>query len=223
MSDVDTATGSTLKEAPTALTTLIDVKFNFKKPDPITNTKRPPVEVKIPVLTLNGLIDFLQADDPKVAANNQQFVLDLLAGEVKEAARQQISSDEKPVNTQDELDFSKLDLTYIANLPPAERVAGGISQEIWEAFGAAYLAIMPAKTGKPAENVQNAVTLLVKKLVPCKTRKDVLKTLKDQLDLFYTSINEDQQEEFKGVYEYLSKKADDYMNSDQLEQVMSNL
>lgn len=210
-------------QAQNQLVVMTKQKFGFKKADPITNIKRAPVDLMLPAPTINGLIDFLQNPDEKIAAKNQQFVLDLLFGAVIDQARQQVSDDDKPVNKQEELDMSKLDITYIANLPAAERRAGGIAKEVWDAFGTLYSKVMPGLTSKPQANVDNAVTLLVKRLIPCKTRKDVLATLKTQLDIFYAGIPEEQQEEFADIYQFLSKKADDYLTSDEMIKVMDNL
>lgn len=190
-----------------------EVKFGFKKADEITGTKRTPVTLKIPLVTDAELAAFLQ--HPEKARKNIEFLLDTVNDIVKEAARQQVADSENPVNTQEELDISKLDLTYIANLPPAERRGGGIPTEVWEAFGVLYNTVMPGATGKKPEFIANAATLFLKKLNPCKTNKAVLKVLKEQLDLFYQTVNTDQQEEFVDVYEFLSKKIENYLNADE--------
>lgn len=223
MTDTNTNGAAALKEPAPLAVVMEKVKFGFKKADPLTGIKRAPVELEIPVPTLQGLVDFLQADDPKIAEKNQKFILSLLANEVKEAARQQVASDEKPVNTQDELDISMLDLTYIANLPPSERSAAGTPKEVWDAFGTKYNEVMPAATGKSAEQIANAALLLTKKLLPCKTNKKALTTLNDQLQVFWNTINDDDKEEFESIYGFLNGKIETYLKTDESALIANNL
>lgn len=200
-------------------TVLRDVKFSFKKADPVTGNKRPPVNLKIPQVTTDTLQNFLT--DPEKAAKNIDYLLDVMNDIVKEAARQQVADDENPVDNQEQLDLSKLDLTYIANLPAAERRGGGIPKETWEAFGVAYNTIMPGVTGKKPEHVGNAATLFLGKYAKCKTDKKVLKVLKEQLEIFFQNASADQQEEFADIYEYLQKKADNYLEANEADLLAS--
>lgn len=198
------------------------VKFSFKKADAL-GTKRAPVELTIPVPTFDGLVSFLSNPDQAINAKNQKFILDLIFEVIKEQARAQVTDENKPVNSQKELDTSQLDLTYIANLPPSERKATKIDPEIWEEFGKVYMAVMPGATGKTVDQVGNQLLLFTKKLVPCKTRKDILEKLKPQLATFYGTINEEQKENFQEIYEFLDGKIDTYMSGDEIAKAMENL
>lgn len=224
----NSATGVALNAGPAPTTVLKAHKFNFKKPDALTGTKRAPVELELPMPTLQGLVDFLQptANTPeaiKIAERNQQFVLDLLAAEVKEQARQQVADEDKPVSKQDELDLGKLDITYIANLPPTERRGGGVPKETWEAFGVKYNEIMPAVSNKSAEQVGNASLLLMKRLIPCKTNKVALKTLDEQLNLFWNHIDDESKDEFGDIYAFLGNKIETYLKTDEATLIQNNL
>jgi hypothetical protein len=187
-------------------------KFHFKK-DELGN-KRPTIELKYPVPTIDGVIAALQ--DQKQA----KFILETLAAESYKAARQQVGAETNPVNSQEELDLSQLTLEFLANLPEAERRGGGIGKEVWEAFGKDYLEVMPGVTGKSAEQIGNAVKLLLAKLQPVKTNKKVLAFLKEQLALYIRTTENG--EEYAECVEFLMGKCDALMAADEAA-LLSNL
>lgn len=192
-------------DAPFSGVVMTPTKFHFKK-DELGN-KRPTIDLQLPMLTLEGLGEALA--DEKV----QQLVLSTINDVIYTQARAQVGDEQKPVNTQEELDVSKLNIIAIANLPPAERRGGGISKEVWEAFSKDYLAVMPAATGKSAEACGNAAKLFVGRLQACKTNKPVLKVLRDLLAV-YTKTSQSI-EEFAEVVEFLDKKAETFLNTDE--------
>lgn len=180
-------------------------KFHFKKDD--LGNKRPTINLALPNVTLEGLVNALQ--DAKV----QNLVLGAVNDLIYDQARVQVGDDANPVNTQEQLDLSKLSLEFIANLPPAERRGGGISKEVWEAFGKDYLSVMPAITGKTLDQTSNAVKLFLAKFQPCKTNKPVLKVLRDLLAMYVS--NTQNLEEFAECVEFLDKKAESLLNMDE--------
>lgn len=194
--------------SPVANTILKSQKFIFRK-DRVLGEKRATVELAIPIPTAEALLEALSDE------KQQAYLLELVANDIIANARLQVGDDKKPVNKQEELDYSKLSIAYIANLPPAERRGGGISKEVWEDFFSDYVAIMPAILGKPVENVENAGKLFVARLQPVKTQKKILKVLGDYLNLWFTSTK--QQEELAEVYEFLSEKVKDFMSRDEAE------
>jgi hypothetical protein len=217
-------------KAPPSLFEMRDAKFTFKKADPISGTKRAPVEIQIPVPNFEGLIAFIQpsnddgtAIDQAKMDKNVKFILDLLADVVKDQARQQVNDEEKPVNKQEELNLDQLTLDYIANIPPSERLAAGVPKETWESFAKYYAELMPGITGKKAESIQAAITLFLKKLTPIKSDKRSLAILKDQLDIFITSSDADHIEEYDSIYKFLSGKIDIYLKSDEIESLTAAL
>lgn len=179
-------------------------KFFFKKND--LGEKRPTIELELPRVTIHGLVAALQ--DQK----QQDFILQLVNDAIYVAARIQVGDDEKPVNTQEELDISKLSLEFLANQPAAERRGGGIAKEIWEAFGKDYLAVMPALTNKSPEALGNAVKIFLAKFQPVKTNKPVLTFLKGQLALW--ANNTQNLEEFAECFEFLDNKATTFLSTD---------
>lgn len=203
-----------LLPAPIPATEMKVTTFNFKADKKLGTPKRPPLMLQVPYPTLERVIDALS--DEKQAA----YILSLINDDVTKAVRDQINDETKPVDSQDKIDYSKLDLTFLANQPAGERRGGGIAKETWEAFSANYIEIMPAVTGKNPEQVQNAATLFAKRLAPVKTHKPTLQVLLDQLNLWFANTKD--QEEFQEVYEFLSSKADTLLKTDDAE-LLKNL
>lgn len=205
-----TAAHSTLAHLPPMNTIMQEAKFSFKKQsvkDELGNEiKRPPVTLQVPVPTFNGLIAHLE--DEKV----QQFILDLVSGAIIDQVRSQVSDEDKPVNTQEELDLSKLDLKFIANMPKAERAGSGIPKEQWDAFSADYVQTIVSTTDKGPERAAKAATLLTAKFGPVRTDKAVLKFLKDQLAYYATKTPN--LEEYQDVYQFLMQKVETLLQKD---------
>lgn len=205
-----------LHNLPVASVAFVDVPFHFKSvTNPETKEKipaRPKITLSIPHVTFNGLIEKLGAEDP---ANPviQNYVMRLIRDDAIAAARIQVGDEDKPVNSQDELDLSKLTLDYLANQPESERRGGGIAKEVWEAFEKNYVAVKVAM-GKEVEKASNAAKIFVKKLQPVRTQKNILNFLKGELDTWYQGTDKEAQEEFSGVYEFLVTKVDTFMKID---------
>lgn len=208
---------STVGNIPPANTVNQEVTFNFKS---TTNKEtkevipaRPKLTLQIPVPTFNGVIAALSSE-PADNAVIQNYLMRLVKDDIITAARYQVSDDEKPVMDQESLDLSKLTLHFLATQPESERRGGGIPKETWEAFETCYVAVKTA-AGKDAEKATNAAKLFVKKLQPIRTQKQILNFLRNELDSWFTAASKDQQEEFSSIYEYLMKKADDFLKADE--------
>lgn len=189
---------------PHPLITMQDAKFHFRKNE--LGVKKPTVSLSLPIPTLDGLLVALE--DPK----QQSYVLEVLAEQVVKAARVQVNDETNPVENQSQLDLSKLTIEFLANMPKAERTGGGISKEVWEAFGKDYAEVMPGVTGKNAEQIGNAVKILLGKFQPVKTNKKVISFMKEQLALYTTSSTNI--EEFQECIEFLDQKADTLLATD---------
>jgi len=175
-----------------------EVKFNFRANKEL-GTKRASVSLPIKVLTLQGLVAILEGGDEKQVS----LVLETLQAPILEQARAQV--DENENISVDTLDNSKLSWEYISRLEPAARRGGGIPKETWEAFVIDYNEVMPAVTGKTAEQVARASALLGNKFAAVKTNKQVLGFLATQLDLYFSATAK--AEEFVDCYEFLKNKA----------------
>lgn len=186
-----------------------DFKFSFKKQvvmDDKTGTevKRPPVTLTLPIPTFDGLCKKLT--DPKVAS----LVLDLVEGLIKDAARVQLSDEEKPVMRQEDLDLKKLDLVFIANQPKSERVSVEISKETWDSFTVDY--IMHIGPIRSPEKASKHAAVFRAKFGPVSKDKDSIKLLQGCLATWAEKTG--QLEEFEEVYTYLDNRASVMLNKD---------
>jgi len=189
-----------------------DELFSFrKKKDEVTGeeTKRPSFKLKLPIPTIDGIVEAL--GNAEYGAKVGELLVSLVRDEVKSQARVQVDDETKPVNEQKDLDLSTLTLEYIASLPPKERGGQKIAEEAWTAFRQDYMAIMPGVMGKDANVVENGLKLFEKKYNPCKTDKKVLGRLKEFLNLYVTHTKS---EEVVPVVEYLSERVETLLNAE---------
>jgi hypothetical protein len=190
-----------------------EASFHFKKDE--LGVKRPTIKLTYPVPTLEGVVRALKDE------KQREYILDILAEQVKIAVRAQINDNDENKNFgQNDLDISKLTIEALANLPKAERTGGGISKETWEQWAKDYMEVMPAVAGRNAEQIGNAVKLLLAKFQPVKTQKPVINFLKEQLSLWATSTQ--RLEEFVECYDFLIQKADTLLSKDEAE-LLANL
>lgn len=189
-----------------------DFAFHFKK-DKLGN-KRPSVELKLPVPSVEGIVGIIEKGG-KVLEMLQEAMYDV----IRSQAASIVSDDEK--SSQATFDVSKVTWDYIANMPKADRRSSSIDSAVWEAFAKDYIEVMPAVTTKSVEAVTNATVVYLKKFSIVKTNKDVLSKLKDQLGLYMEhSKNADQ---FSEILELLISKADSYLGANDVELLVSNL
>lgn len=203
------------------------VKFSFKtvdlvddKDNKIGEKKRPTVEIPVPVLSVEGVLNVLNEglDEQGNPKNSLKLLLEALEDVVIGRAREIIN--EKEDISADNFPYEALNWDAIANLPRAERRGGGIGKDVWEAMVKDYAAVMPAVTGKSADTIEKHTKIFLLKLQPVKTNKPALKLLKDQLTLYIN--NTTQAEEFAECVEFLTNKADDLMKMDE-EALTANL
>jgi hypothetical protein len=184
-----------------------DVKFSFRTvKDEATGleTKRATIETKIPVPSIEGIIEILEK-----GGKGLELLQEAVADIVFQRAREILADDEKLT----EVPLDQLGWEVIANLPQAERKGRGIPKEIWEEFAKDYVAVMPAVTGKTAEQVGNAAKILLNKFAQVKTNKPVISLLKAQLALYLNSSQN--AEQFQGCVEFLINKAEALLNADE--------
>jgi hypothetical protein len=211
---VQTAPKSEELNVPAPLTVDKEEKFSFRKPTKLNEIgempeKRPAVTLTLKVPTWDGFIAELRNDpDDK----KKSYVLSLIEDAIIEAARVQVSGDGgTPVNTQEELDASKLTLSFLANEPRSDRRGRGIDKETWEAFEQDYISVMPGVTGKTGEQVKVAAGIFAKKLVAVKTNKPVLNALAKRLEEW--ASNTPNLPDFEDVYKFLSGKLDNLLKA----------
>lgn len=169
----------------------------------------PAVEVPSPA----GLIAILEKGGKEL-----QLVMDCMAETVRLAAASIISDDEK-ITGADNFPFSKITWEAIANQDKRERTK--IDDATWELFAKDYLEIMPALTGKDADQLGNAIQVYMKKFAIVKTNKKVLEKLKDQLTIYVDNTKVGDQ--VSDILELLQSKLDVYLNSNEVELLIANL
>lgn len=195
------------------MTQSLETKFNFKarkiadsEGKELGKTKKqPPLTIQIPVPTDQELVNILalpaneippkkEGDQPTYEFPKiKQLILDAVYDVVRAQAKQQLDdvidsfgNDESKTVSAENVDYDKLTLEYIANLPPAQRGARAIPDEDWEAFYQDYMQVMIAATGKPEAKIKNHIELF-KKPTKAKQNKDALTVLVDQLDVYLTA------------------------------------
>lgn len=184
-------------------------KFHFKSikhEETGLVTKRPTVELDLPVPSVEGVINIIETGGPGLT-----LLLEAVEAIVQQRARE-IVNDKEDVNAEN-FPYDELLWEKIANLPKAERRGGGIAKETWEDFAKDYIAVMPAVTGKNVENVTNAAKIFLKKFADVKTNKPVLALLRDQLTVYVN--HSPQAESFSDCVEFLNNKADNLLNMDE--------
>lgn len=192
--------------------TLVDKKefrFRFKK-DKMDN-QRPTVVLNLPVPSVEGVINILQT-----GGKDLELLLEVCADTIRAAAVGFVQDNEQ-IN-QENFPFDKISWHAIATAPRAERKT--ISEEVWAGFAKDYLEIMPAVTGKKLEVLQMIVEVLVKKLNPVKTNKEVLTKLKQQFDLW---VQNTKSEDYAEIVELLNGKFETYLKADDVELLAANL
>jgi hypothetical protein len=189
-----------------------DFAFHFKK-DKLGN-KRPSVELKLPVPSIEGIVAILEKGGKEL-----ELLQDAIYDVVRTQAAGLVSEDEKI--SQSTFPMDKVLWAFIANIPAKDRRSSSIDSAVWEAFAKDYIETMPGVTGKSVEAVTNATVVYLKKFSIVKTNKDVVGKLKDQLGLYMEhSKNADQ---FSEILELLISKADSYLSANDVELLVQNL
>lgn len=198
-----------VQESPSKL---MDFKFRFKK-DKLGN-QRPEVKLQVPVPTVTGLVEIITSGDPK----QFQLLQDACYDVIRDVLNGMVA--EKDDISQENLDVSKLSWAAIANMPKEDRRSSAIPEELWTAFVADYIAVMPGLTGKSEDAVKNATEVYVRKFAPWKSQKSVIAKLKEQLALYSGTANAEQ---FSDILDLLIRRADTYLAADDLAAISGNL
>lgn len=165
------------------------------------------VELVIPFLTLDSVVDIINSNDEK----QQSLLLEAVNSVILGQARSLVDEDPEKARTEG-IDLTQLTWDFISKIPPATRRGGGIADEVWEAFTADYVAVMQHH-GKTKEKAETGAKLLAKRFAPVKDNKKVIKVLTENLLLWYT--NTDKAEDFQQVYEALISKSGTLLEKDE--------
>jgi len=186
-----------------------EYKFHFKTvkdKDSGIETKRPTIELKLPVPSVEGIIAILEA------GGKQLELLQSAVGDIIVAQARSLLSDNENM-TADNFPIGQCTWEFIANMPEAEKRGRGIPKEVWEEFAADYIEVMPAITGKTAEQVALAAKLFLNKFQQVKTNKPVIGKLREQLAIY--ANNSKQAENYADCIKFLDDKANDLLEADE--------
>jgi hypothetical protein len=172
----------------------VEFKFNFKARNLYNEEgkvmgkgkKQPSVVTVLPIPTHNTVAAFLSDPASKESDLIMAAVSDLIYGHARNQFDEIIDgfeeNDGRTVNA-GMLDLAKLDLSYLANLPPSTRASTVPTEDDFKGFFADYLAVMPAATGKATAAIEKHIKLFTKP-AQLKANKPVMELLLSQLDLY---------------------------------------
>src|SRR5258706_1388240 len=173
--DKDEKTGEVIKVAETVIDKdTKEEKATGKMIDKVIPAAKP-VEIEIPLLTLEDIVDVLNGKgtaDGKPDDKEVKLILEACNNMILEQARAKVNEDpeaarEKGINTEE------ISWHAIAYLPPATRKGTAISDETWEAFEVDYVSVM-VHHGKTEDKAKMGAKLLAKKFQPVKLNKNVI-------------------------------------------------
>lgn len=197
-----------------------EMKFNFKARNLYDESgkvvgkskKQPSLVIALPVPMHDTVAAFL-AD---TASKESGLIMSAVSDLIYTAARNQFDEiidgfegDDSRTVAASMLDLSKLDLTYIANLPPTSRASSVPGEEDFKSFFTDYLGTMPQITGKAVAAIEKHIKLFSKP-TSIKANKPVLELLVGQLDLYMA--NTAAIEDTGATAHYIRTKLDRWFN-----------
>lgn len=185
-----------------------EFKFHFKTQkdkESGIETKRPTVELKLPVPSVEGIISILETGGKS---------LELLLAAAADIVVAQVRSilNENETMTAETFPMAQCAWDFIANMPEAEKRGRGIPKELWDEFQADYIAVMLAVTGKTEEQVTLAAKLFVNRYQQVKSNKLVITKLLEQLTIY--ADNSTRAENFIDCIKFLSEKGEALLQAD---------
>lgn len=216
---------------PDALIDKTALKFRFKK-DKLGN-QRPTIELNADVPSYDGIIEILRKGGKEydlmkeaiadvVRSAYTAYFGDNETATAKEAAAATVKFKIKDENgVESEKEAPMFSWEGIAYQPASDRRASTISDEDWTAFSDEYSTIMPALTAKTLEQINTALFVFTKKLLPVKTNKEVLKMLQSQFAIFVQNTKKGEQ--FAEIVELINRKFDVYLTANDTELLIKNL
>lgn len=169
-------------EQTEANTQVKQVQFHFRV-NPQTKQKRPSMTLPITLPTETGLAEIYNAGGrslQKVLA----VIEDAIIGHVRDILT------DKPELTQATFPTEQANWESYVAVPDTERAIRGISKEVWEAFKADYMAVMPGLTGKKPETIAlGAKAMIDNRFSAVKTDKKAIGILQNYLAIYMQSPN----------------------------------
>lgn len=188
-----------------------EVTYTFRKTkDEATGVekKRSNIDLKLLVPSVEGIVAILETGGKQL-----ELLQDVIAQAIFDQAREVLNSDESL--TADNFPYDQVLWDAIANQPESERKGRGIPKETWEEFAKNYMEIMPAASGKTADQIKKQSALMVAKFAPLKhheKREVILPGFRNMLAI-YASTSPDA-EQYSGCLEFLNKKIDSMLSAE---------
>jgi hypothetical protein len=174
--------------------------------------KHPSVKIPLPIPTREEILAIF---NDTARTSEQAFVLSLIEDAFYAQARDQINefreSNPKATVTANVIDYSKLSINALANMPASER-GNKLDEEDMKQFVADYVSVMPQASGKDANKIKAQANILEKGLRTVKTDKKVLAVMKDLLTLW--AANTQNLEEHQKVYDALNGRIDKWSKAE---------
>lgn len=190
--------------------TIKPTKFSFRT-DKDTGTKRPTVDLDIPVPTWDGLLNALSDSTGKVP----ELVLSAIQELVIAAVREQVNDSDKPVSVQSDLDTAKLTLSYLANLPPSARAERSITAEMWEEFAESMREVYRVRApNRPAETTETAIRMFQSSLKGHRGNVLILAAAKKLLNFWFSALD-NPSDTLGKIYNHLTNKIEAFSNATQ--------
>lgn len=179
--------------------------------------KHPSITIPLPLPTVEQLKDIFNA--PSAGDNNrsseQKYILDLIFDAYYSQVREQINATReegsKTAFSVDNVDYSKLSILALANMPASER-GSKITDEDMAEFLKDYVSIMPTASGKDVSKIKAQAGILEKGLRTVRTDKTVLDIMGKLLTIW--AGNTQNGEEHQEVYEMLTGRIKKWMASE---------
>ena len=202
-------------------TTVKEKKFGFRTiedKETGTKTKRPNVELKVPVLNVNGIIDVLQRGGKEL-----ELLLVAVEEQYDSFIKDMLGSNE--ALTTENFPLAEVTWAKIANQPESERKGRGIPKEIWEDFIKSYISIMPGLTGMAQKHIEKQAAMFAQKLNPLvnhEQKEKILPQLKNQLTVYLNGAGADA-EAYSACIQFLMDKCDKILSAEKESNLADNL
>jgi hypothetical protein len=184
---------------------LTPFKFNFRSvtdEETQTTTKRPSIELKLPIPSLEGIAAILMGGDAK----QQALLIEAVTNIIGDAARDYVNDNTSV--TAETFDVSKITFEAIANQEQEARKSRAIDKEAWKAFSDAYIAHIPGTVNTTKDKAALHVKFYVGKfnsLVGHPNRDSAIDKFLELLTIFTTT--HPKAEEHEQVLTYLMERA----------------
>lgn len=184
-----------------------ETTFSFRKRKGEVD-KRPSVTVNVEVPTAQELQEYL--NDPK--SKEAELITDLITGAVTSHVRGFVESDyEFNQESYDALnEKGVVSFTYLANQPKSVRNV--LSKEDLEDFAQSYIPVVMQATGKDQARVETAAAIMVNKFKGVNGNTNILKTLKQQLEVYVENASDEDTQQHERAINWLLQRAEDLIS-----------